>query len=151
MSNVTLFACGGIHQGQKCFREVSRGRWWVDEFIGLKQAVVYSSKTIDNILLKGKNFYWSVLANGDIPDAVSLSVCDLPFASAGRGVRIILTLCRKAPSIPMLHHTQVNSRTLVNLPLQHVSSENPLTAVNDSNSLCAVKPRGTSWSQRYTS
>lgn len=33
MSNVTLFACGGIHQGQKCFSEVSRERRCVDELM----------------------------------------------------------------------------------------------------------------------
>ena len=86
MSNISLFACGSIHQGHERFSNVSRGKQCA--FMSLSAlssgrvfpVQQWTSKTVDNILLKGDRTYLNALihVDGDIPDEESMSVNNLP-------------------------------------------------------------------------
>ena len=84
MFKPVLCVAGSIHQGDEMFNDISRGRQCsFMSFSALLCAQVYPTQhwqsfTLDQLLEEGDTLYLNALANGQIPNAETLSLNCLP-------------------------------------------------------------------------
>ena len=84
MSNADLIVSGSIHQADRRFSDVSRGRQCA--FIGFSALLhtnsscvsQWTADTVDQILTEGDAMYVKAFDDGTIPDTETLSLTHLP-------------------------------------------------------------------------
>ena len=140
MQNSVLFVAGSIHQGHDQFSDVTRGRQCsFMSFTALLCAQslpveLWSSTTVDQILIEGDRLYLDALSDGTIPDMETLSLNYLPEVSCLSFIKN-----DKANGFPGPYELPLRADETSDLPLRANDTQSPVQATNSNPDLPVVE------------